>query len=263
MADMPANVSPSRKLQKGKSVSVSVDKKDGTQYYQQGMKCLQLCQYRKSLPFFLKAESLLYPASYLKLYFIYRYGHGVSKEVARAERYFERLVQHNSWFVAEAAIGTSDAQYNMGCCYYEGIGGLDRDLNKAVYWFLLSAKQGSVFAKQTLGNCYRFGKGVEKDEKKAVCFYRQAAEQGYARAQWMLGLCCTAGVGVEGDRQEGASLYRLAADQGLSEGQLNLGLCYFLGRGAKEDKKEAVRLFWLAADQGYRMAQYILGYCYV
>jgi len=113
------------------------------------MKYLQLCQYRKSLPFFFKAESLDYPASFLKLHTIYHYGYGVPKDAMRSKRYAEKAKKQNQWFVTESVIGTADAQYNMGDCYYEGIG-VNQDFTEAVRWFSLSASQGSGRARHAL-----------------------------------------------------------------------------------------------------------------
>ena len=52
-----------------------------------------------------------------------------------------------------------------------------------------SANKGNVIAKYNLGNCYRFGKGVDKDEKRAFELFGQLAEKDHLRGITMLGFC--------------------------------------------------------------------------
>ncbi len=53
---------------------------------------------------------------------------------------------------------------------------------KAVKLYRKAAEQGHANAQFCLGCCYFEGKGVEEDKTEAVKWYRKAAEQGYARA---------------------------------------------------------------------------------
>ena len=69
----------------------------------------------------------------------------------------------------------------MGYCYRNGIG-VDRDEEKAAYWFLQCAKQDNPLAQNSLGYCYEDGIGVEKGSKQAVYWYTHSANHG------MLGL---------------------------------------------------------------------------
>jgi len=245
----PVNT-PSEQLQR----SVDAKDKDGRRYYQEGLKCLQLCQYRKSLPFFLKSESLEYPASYLKLYILYWYGRGMSVDMVRAKSYAEKVKKHVSWFVHEASTGTADAQYNMGFCYKKGFG-VVKDTKEAVRLLHLSSNQGYSDAQFDLGNCYYNGFGVVEDKKEAVRLYRLASNQGSLPALNNLAYSYATGNGVREDKKEAVRLYRLGVDQGFSWSRYSLGLCYQLGKGVKKDAKMAARLFRLSAAQGYYFAQ--------
>jgi TPR repeat protein len=45
--------------------------------------------------------------------------------------------------------GNSKKQFRLGWLYYNGYG-VKKDLNKAIYWFKISAKQGNIQAKNEL-----------------------------------------------------------------------------------------------------------------
>ena len=84
--------------------------------------------------------------------------------------------------------GQMDAQYNLGCFYYEGTG-VEKNAELAVKWFEQSANQGHMEAQCSLANCYGEGAGVEKNEVLAAKLYERSAKQGYVHAQQNLGLC--------------------------------------------------------------------------
>jgi len=54
--------------------------------------------------------------------------------------------------------------------------GVEKDWEKAAYWFTKAAEQGDATAQNNLGVCYENGMGVERDRKKAVYWYTKAAE---------------------------------------------------------------------------------------
>ena len=49
--------------------------------------------------------------------------------------------------------GDDEAQYELGCCYYEGEGGVEQDRQEAVKWWRKAAKQGHAKAKHKLDSC--------------------------------------------------------------------------------------------------------------
>ena len=87
--------------------------------------------------------------------------------------------------MTKAEQGVAKAQYNLGECYYEGIG-VPQDYKQAVYWYSKAAEQGLAEAQYNLGLCYDEGKGVTPDYKQAVYWLSKAAKQGYADAQELL-----------------------------------------------------------------------------
>ena len=111
---------------------------------------------------------------------------------------------------AKAKQGDAAAQYNLGVCYYNGIG-VEKDYVEAVKWYRKAADQGRARAQSTLGVRYANGEGVEKDYVEAVKWFRKAAEQGNAAAQGMLGFHYAKGEGVAKDFMEAYAWLNLAS----------------------------------------------------
>ena len=58
------------------------------------------------------------------------------------------------------------SQFRLGSLYYNG-DVVERNLEKAKYWFEKSAEQGDSDAQVSLGSMYLYGEGVEQDLEKA------------------------------------------------------------------------------------------------
>lgn len=128
-------------------------------------------------------------------------GVGVGKDEPEAIRWFHRAAKQDGCF-AEVATqylkaiedGDPEAQCRLASIYQLGFDcqtglWLYKDKAKAVKWYRKAAEQGSADAQTALGNCYRYGEGVEKNEVEAVTLFRKAAEQGSVDAQVALGKC--------------------------------------------------------------------------
>ena len=57
------------------------------------------------------------------------------------------------------------------------------------------AKGGDADAQYQIGDCYFFGLGVKRDTVEGVSWYRKAAEAGQMKAQFNLGGCFQEGMG--------------------------------------------------------------------
>lgn len=86
----------------------------------------------------------------------------------------------------------SQTQNSYGNYYNDEI-----DLDKAAYWYQLSATQGHGAAQNNLGVCYAKGEGVTKDLRKAVYWYMKSAQNGDDYGQLNLGNCYRDGVRVK------------------------------------------------------------------
>ena len=91
---------------------------------------------------------------------------------------------------------------------------IQKDLAKTVELWRKAAEQGDIEAQYNLGVCYYNGIGVMKDLSKAVELWRKAAEQGDTEAQYNLGVCYYNGIGVIKDLSKAVDLWRKAAEQG-------------------------------------------------
>ena len=107
---------------------------------------------------------------------------------------------------------SADAQYELGDCYYFGVG-VEQNLEEAVKWYTKSAEQGNASAQTNLGDAYTFGEGVDADRAEAVRWYLKAAKQGDARAQYALGDCYYFGGGIEQNLEEAVKWYTESAKQ--------------------------------------------------
>ena len=78
-------------------------------------------------------------------------------------------------------------QNGLGVCYANGFY-VEKDMEKAAYWFLKAARQGLDVAQFNLANCYYHGYGVKKDRKLAFYWYERADRQGLLIAKEMFTL---------------------------------------------------------------------------
>lgn len=101
------------------------------------------------------------------------------------------------------------------------------------------AKDGNVIAQNTLGLVYKRGSGVEKDLEKAVYWFRQSADRGHDNAMVNLGGAYLNGEGVDKDPAKAASLFEQAAQQGNQAGMFDLATLYLKGLGVPRDPAKA------------------------
>ncbi|KAH3764286.1 sel1 repeat family protein [Pelomyxa schiedti] len=160
-----------------------------------------------------------------------------------------------------ADAGHSTAMFNLGCCYYNGEG-VGMDICKAVALYQRAGDAGNCTAINNLGCCYEKGYGVRQDTGKAVELYRRAADAGNCTAMCSLGAFYHDGNGVEKDIHKAVTLYQRAADSGEPQAMYNLGWCFQHGTGVNKDVQKALTLLHKAADAGNAAAMCNLGVCY-
>ncbi len=82
-------------------------------------------------------------------------------------------------------------QWELGCEYIKG-SEVERDYERAFYWFCNAAEQGHAEAQFALGALYDAGDGVKQNDALAIEWYQKSAEQGHAWAKRNLfnrGIC--------------------------------------------------------------------------
>jgi TPR repeat protein len=110
----------------------------------------------------------------------------------------------------------ANAQYELGCCYYEGEE-VDRDYAEALKWYRAAAGQGHNSGLCDVGFCYRNGHGVEQDYAAAIPFYQRAANQGCPTGAYWLAYAYEHGQGVPRDAGKAKHWYHIAHSRGDSD----------------------------------------------
>jgi len=154
----------------------------------------------------------------------------------------------------KAADGDADAQYQLGDCYFFGLG-VKRDMVEGVSWYRKAAQAGQMKAQFNLGGCFHEGMGVEPDLMEAIRWWRKSAGQDFAPAEISIGDCYIFGKGLSQDEQEGVRWFRKAAAQNYPAAQHRLGNCYYHGQGVRKDLAQAIQWYRKAAAQGYQASQ--------
>ena len=154
---------------------------------------------------------------------------------------------------AGAEAGDVEQQYRLAMRYLKG-DGVERDEQKATYWFEAAAEGGHAASQYLLGAAYYSADGRERDYDQAHVWLGKAAKQGHRRAQYLLGDAYANGRGVPTDPAWAARWYGKAAEQGHVEGQFMLGALAGAGLGVPRDMARS--FFWLslAARQGHAKA---------
>ena len=102
---------------------------------------------------------------------------------------------------------------------------------------------GGDWAANSLGWCYRQGRGVSQDHAEAFRLFKQSAEGGNTEAMSMTGFCYEKGQGTPTDYVQMLVWYRKAAALGNRLAINNLASQYDEGNGVEVDYAEAIRLY--------------------
>lgn len=191
-----------------------------------------------------------------------------------------------------AEAGDADAQFELGCTYYDRSGG--HSIREAIKWFRNAAEQGHAKAQHNMGVIYYNGEGIAEDPEEAIWWYRKAAEQGLAISQLNLGTAYYEGKGVELNDEEAERWWSKAAKQRNRTARNNLKMLrewqknhkhdvgeygqlededivdtgapyepdYAHENVVEQDNEESVKHWRTEAEQGDAFAQFELGEAY-
>jgi TPR repeat protein len=160
-----------------------------------------------------------------------------------------------------AVLDSAEAQFMLGWMYSHGKG-VDKDLQKAVYWYSKSAEQDHSHAQYNLAEMYIGGEGVQIDYEEAVKWLKRASELGASRAQSKLGTAYQNGFGVNKNYDKAIYWYTKSAEKGYAIAQYDLGILYTFNNDIQHDYKLAIKWYQKAANQGHINAQTNLGWMY-
>lgn len=102
---------------------------------------------------------------------MYKHGHGVEQSTDKAIQWYKKAV---------VADGNREALLDLGLCYLKGEG-VPKDIDKGFFLMQRSANQGNMQAQYNMGVIYRMS-GSADDMEKALYWYRLSANQGYEEA---------------------------------------------------------------------------------
>lgn len=108
----------------------------------------------------------------------------------------------------------------------------------------------------SMGICYRDGKGVTKNIEKAIECFEQAVTFGYAQSANRIGVLFRGS-----DLEKAIYWYKIAADNNVSESMYNLAKIYRY-EDAVKDINKAIGWYEKAAEKGDTDAMYALGRYY-
>ena len=138
---------------------------------------------------------------------------------------------------------------------------------KALQFYVSSAKAGDESSMMQAGLLYQYGYGTKADSEIAMDYYRKAADAGNSYA--MVYVACMYELGqdfVKQDLDKAFEWYKKAADLGNPEAMIYLGDMYRIGKyGMKNDQPDYnMARFWYeeALKNGCIDAYYSLGFMY-
>ncbi len=161
-------------------------------------------------------------------------------------------------------------------CYYYG-DCTNKDLNKAAYWYEISAKLGDIHGMTGWADCLYFGRGTQKNMSASIYWFQKAADKEDPYALYSLGFCYGHGIGVNKDIDTGFDYTKRAANKDWNDAQTELayyfdifindaksgyvnayfyvGLCFYYGYGTNQDFSKALYWYKQGAENGDRDCQ--------
>ena len=252
--------------------------------------------YAKAEKYYKQAADLGLKEGYNGLAHLYHYGKGVELDGLQAITYYKEAMKGTEFGIVNSA------KTNIGCIYYDGIGGVTQDREKGMELIQEAADAGYSGAYYRLGNIYADEEDAAFDYGKAAESYQMGADLGDSSCMYMLAVLYLDGTGVTRDLTQGMEWFEKAADKGdsnamvylgvlysnesYSNGELeldyakareyfaraaaeedawgyyNLGLMYYYGRGGEVDYASALPLFQKGAEMGQGGSMYLLASMY-
>ena len=129
------------------------------------------------------------------------------------ERNVEEAVK---WFEMAAKQNHIRAQYQLGKIYLHGTG-INKNLNYAFYYLQKAAERNHLESMYELGNYYLSGKPENKQYSKAVKWFEKAAARDHVLSMYALGKLIYSGKGTKQNKEKGKQYLKSAAESGLLE----------------------------------------------
>ncbi len=181
--------------------------------------------------------------------------------------------------------GHAHPQYRVAVMLTLGQG-VEKDEDRAVFWFRKAARQGHVEASAKLAHFYLGGRGRPEADPDAERWLREAAERGRGDIRYRVGLLYLDGRNIPQSDAEALRWFRLAAkswdspsediatridndgylrriaELGLGEAQYRMGQRFVTGNDVPLSRPEATKWYFLSAEQGFLWGQMAIAWAY-
>jgi len=97
------------------------------------------------------------------------------------------LAYDNVHLIEDAGAGDREAQYTLAHLYSKGLGGVERNIMRAVSWFRRSAEAGHVDSMYDLAMILHDGELANTNTDESFYWLKKSADMGHADAQYALG----------------------------------------------------------------------------
>ncbi|RIA90633.1 hypothetical protein C1645_823079, partial [Glomus cerebriforme] len=211
-------------------------------------------------------------------------GKGVVKDENKAFKYYEVLAKQE----------IADAQYQLGNCFYHGIG-IKIDEVQAKFWYEEAIKNGNIVAKDIIkkynnkrikveqnkirdiklqnrlsfrglsqfGLNYFVTKFTTNNHKeKRFKYIQRAIVNEFKMMPFEFNSCHKKDKDLRRNGREVYEFYKSSAEQGNTNAKFQLGYCYDEGIGADISKVKAFDLYKVIAEKGNNDALYNLSLLY-
>jgi len=170
--------------------------------------------------------------------------------------------QAEQWLRKAALQNHTDAMTHLSYLYINGLGGLQRSLENALYWIRKSAELENSTGQINLAIFYYLGTVVDKCYETAVHWFTLSANAGSVEAQIWLASMNLQGLIEQYNKYYGYELLRYLAESDNYEAQHNMGILYHRGIHVNQCYYTAVDWFRKSADQNFVKSYFMLGYSY-
>ena len=99
--------------------------------------------------------------------------------------------------------GSAKAHYHLGLIFERGHG-VEKNLERAIFYFEKAAYRSDVTAQYKLGMLYFSKQGDLEEERKALYWFEKASEQGHPEGNYYFNLLMDYGVRYKKEKRPGA-----------------------------------------------------------
>jgi TPR repeat protein len=160
--------------------------------------------------------------------------------------------------------GLQKASLSIGYLYRKGLAG-EKDMEKAIKWYLKSDAFGDPAALMQLAYVYTDGEDIEPDAPKAIMYANRAVAKKNTDAMNFLGkIYLTGKNGVAKNEAKALELFKQSATLGDNKAMTTMAYLFLEGRSAVFPKDEKTAFYWAkrAAESGGGESMALLSHLY-